>query len=101
MDKETEEKTVAKYESAEDAYNAAAKAVNVEDTVEALAYLRDTVNTLTATLNHEKEVNEGLTARVTDLTDKLSAAMLSVPIGDGPAEDVVDEENITVEDLLA
>ena len=46
-------------------------------------------------------MNEGLTARVKDLTDKLSAAMLSVPVGDGPAEDVVDKENVTVEDLLA
>lgn len=96
---EKPEDSTPKYANEEEAYNAAAKAANVEDTVEALAYLRDRVKSLNTSLGKEKETNEGLTSRVSGLTDKLSEAMLSVPINDEPKEKL-DDNTISLDDLL-
>lgn len=101
MNPEDEKETVV-FESAEDAYRVAATAVNIEDAVEAVAYLRDRVNLLTAELGEANEINAGLSERVTNLTDKLSAAMLSVPVGN-PSEEgtkAAVAQSETLDDLL-
>ena len=102
MDVVEETKEPKGFESAEEAYRVAATAVNIEDAVEAVAYLRDRVNLLTAELGEANEINAGLSERVTNLTDKLSAAMLSVPVGK-PSEEgtkAVVEQAETLDDLL-
>lgn len=104
MEHEEELKESKGFESAEDAYRIAATAVNIEDAVEAIAYLRDNVNSLSAELAERNAINEGLTERVSNLTDKLSAAMLAVPVGD-PSDAKTDteaalEQSETLDDLL-
>lgn len=104
MDTEEEIKEAVGFESAEDAYRVAATAVNIEDAVEAIAYLRDSVNSLTAELGNITSINAGLTERVANLTDKLSAAMLSIPVGDPvdgeTSTEVALEQSETLDDLL-
>ena len=102
---ETEEiKEDVGFENAEDAYRVAATAVNIEDAVEAIAYLRDNVNSLNAELGNVTSINSGLTERVANLTDKLSAAMLAIPVGDPvdgeTSKDVALEQSETLDDLL-
>lgn len=92
------------FENAEEAYRIAATAVNIEDAVEAIAYLRDNVNSLSAELAESNAINEMLNERVSNLTDKLSAAMLAVPVVD-PSEAKTDtevalEKSETLDDLL-
>lgn len=102
MDVVEETKEPKGFESAEEAYRVAATAVNIEDAVEAVAYLRDRVNLLTAELGEANEINAGLSERVKNLTDKLSAAMLSVPVGN-PSEEGTNsavEQSETLDDLL-
>lgn len=102
MDIVEETKEPKGFESAEEAYRVAATAVNIEDAVEAVAYLRDRVNLLTAELGEANEINAGLSERVTNLTDKLSAAMLAVPVGN-PSEEgtkAAVEQSETLDDLL-
>lgn len=99
-----EEKETVGFESAEDAYRVAATAVNIEDAVEAIAYLRDNVNSLNAELSNATSTNASLSERVANLTDKLSAAMLAIPVGDKPSEQTSTEEALeqseTLDDLL-
>ena len=102
---ETEEiKDDVVFENAEDAYRVAATAVNIEDAVEAIAYLRDNVNSLNAELGNVTSINSGLTERVANLTDKLSAAMLAIPVGDPvdgeTSKNVALEQSETLDDLL-
>ena len=102
---ETEEiKDAVVFENAEDAYRVAATAVNIEDAVEAIAYLRDNVNSLNAELGNVTSINSGLAERVANLTDKLSAAMLAIPVGDPvdgeTSKDVALEQSETLDDLL-
>lgn len=103
MDIVEETKEPKGFESAEEAYRVAATAVNIEDAVEAVAYLRDRVNLLTAELGEANEINAGLSERVTNLTDKLSAAMLAVPVGNPSEEEgtkAAVEQAETLDDLL-
>lgn len=103
MNQEEEKETVG-FESAEDAYRVAATAVNIEDAIEAIAYLRDNVNSLNAELANTISTNASLSERVSNLTDKLSAAMLAIPVGDKSSEKTSTEEALeqseTLDDLL-
>lgn len=100
--KEVEEVQAVVYETPEEAYRGAVTAENIEDAVPAIEFLRDTINNDSARISELSDVNDAQEKRIKNLSEKLSQALLSVPVNTG-AEQPADENEITettLDDLI-